>query len=145
MKRILAVIGLMLVTMCVTGCAATQKEISTNLKRQWMLVSMKEFSKDELIHAKASVDLTGKESGTIGYSAFMGCNNLRFQLNELNGNKLYVSGVSGTKMFCPNHLDLENQFIALFPTMKFYSVEGHFLTLRNRDGEEMKFVAADWD
>ncbi|OPC57245.1 META domain-containing protein [Elizabethkingia miricola] len=145
MKRILAVIGLMLVTMCVTGCAATQKEISTNLKRQWMLVSMKEFSKDELIHAKASVDLTGKESGTIGYSAFMGCNNLRFQLNELNGNKLYVSGISGTKMFCPNHLDLENQFMALFPTMKFYSVEGHFLTLRNRDGEEMKFVAADWD
>lgn len=145
MKRILAVIGFMLVTMCVTGCAVTQKEISTNLKRQWMLVSMKEFSKDELIHAKASVDLTTKEPGTVGYSAFMGCNNLRFQLNELNGNKLSVSGVSGTKMFCPNHLDLENQFMALFPTMKFYSVEGHFLTLRNRDGEEMKFVAADWD
>ncbi|AJW63946.1 META domain protein [Elizabethkingia miricola] len=145
MKRILAVIGFMLVTMCVTGCAATQKEISTNLKRQWMLVSMKEFSKGELIHAKASVDLTTKEPGTVDYSAFMGCNNLRFQLNEVNGNKLSVSGVSGTKMFCPNHLDLENQFMDLFPTMKFYSVEGHFLTLRNRDGEEMKFVAADWD
>ncbi|PUB35865.1 heat shock protein HslJ [Elizabethkingia sp. YR214] len=145
MKRILTVIGFMLVTMCVTGCATTQKEISANLKRQWMLVSMKEFSKDELIHAKASVDLTTREAGAIGYSAFMGCNNLRFQLNEVNGNRLSVSGVSGTKMFCPNHLDLENQFIALFPTMKFYNVEGHFLTLRNRDGEEMKFVAADWD
>ncbi|WP_407479594.1 META domain-containing protein [Elizabethkingia miricola] len=145
MKRILSVIGFMLVTMCVIGCVVTQKEISPNLKRQWMLVSMKEFSKDELIHAKASVDLTNREAGVIGYSAFMGCNNLRFQLNEGNGNKLSVSGVSGTKMFCPNHLDLENQFIALFPTMKFYSVEGHFLTLRNRDGEEMKFVAADWD
>ncbi|CAM3662525.1 META domain-containing protein [Elizabethkingia occulta] len=145
MKRILAVIGFMLVTICVTGCATTQKEIGTNLKRQWMLVSMKEFSKDELIHAKASVDLTNREVGAIGYSAFMGCNNLRFRLNETNGNKLSVSGLSGTKMFCPNHLDLENQFIALFPTMKFYSVEGHFLTLRNIDGEEMKFVAADWD
>ncbi|OPC06950.1 heat-shock protein [Elizabethkingia ursingii] len=145
MKRILTVIGFMLVTMCVTGCAVTQKEISSNLKRQWMLVSMKEFSKDELIHAKASVNLTNREAGVKGYSAFMGCNNLRFQLNEGNGNKLSVSGVSGTKMFCPNHLDLENQFIALFPTMKFYSVEGHFLTLKNREGEEMKFVAADWD
>ncbi|OPB86210.1 META domain-containing protein [Elizabethkingia ursingii] len=145
MKRILSVIGFMLVTMCVTGCAVTQKGISSNLKRQWMLVSMKEFSKDELIHAKASVNLTNREAGVKGYSAFMGCNNLRFQLNEGNGNKLSVSGVSGTKMFCPNHLDLENQFIALFPTMKFYSVEGHFLTLKNREGEEMKFVAADWD
>jgi heat shock protein HslJ len=78
-----------------------------------MLVSMKEFSKDELI-CKSICRFSNKESGTIGYSAFMGCNNLRFQLTELNGNKLYVSGVSGTKMFCPNHLDLENQFIALF-------------------------------
>lgn len=62
----------MLVTICVTGCATTQKEIGTNLKRQWMLVSMKEFSKDELIHAKASVDLTNREVGAIGYSAFYG-------------------------------------------------------------------------
>ncbi|HFK5527655.1 TPA: META domain-containing protein [Elizabethkingia anophelis] len=145
MKRILTVIGLMLITMSITGCAVTQKEMSANLKRKWMLISMKEFSKDELMHAKASVDLASKEGLNSNYSAFMGCNNLRFQINEINGNKLSVSGFSGTKMFCSNHLDLENQFIALFPTMKFYSVEGHFLTLRNRDGEEMKFVAADWD
>lgn len=85
--------------MSITGCAFTQKEMSTNLKRKWMLISMKEFSKDELMHAKASLDLASKEEPNSNYSAFMGCNNLRFQINEINGNKISVSGFSGTKMF----------------------------------------------
>lgn len=99
MKRILTIIGLMLITMSITGCAVTQKEMSTNLKRKWMLISMKEFSKDELMHAKASLDLASKEGLNSNYSAFMGCNNLRFQIDEMNRNKLSVSGFPEQKCF----------------------------------------------
>jgi len=144
MKRILPVITLMVLMMSATGCTTTQN-LNTGLQRKWMLISMKEFSKDELMHAQATVDLTSKDGKVSGYTAFMGCNNLSFRLNEKTGNKVSVSRVSGTKMFCPNHLDLENQFISLFPTMNSYSVEGHFLTLTNNNGDKMKFVAADWD
>ncbi len=42
-------------------------------------------------------------------------------------------------------MNLENSFQKKIETMTKYSVEGHFLTLSDHQGNTMKFVAADWD
>jgi heat shock protein HslJ len=42
-------------------------------------------------------------------------------------------------------MKLEQDFGELLPTMKNYEVKGHFLTLKNDNGQTMKFVAEDWD
>jgi heat shock protein HslJ len=48
-------------------------------------------------------------------------------------------------MFCEDKMDLESAFGKALPTMNSYKVEGHYLTLSDENGDEMKFVAADWD
>ncbi len=52
-------------------------------------------------------------------------------------------GVSTAKA-CQD-MSLETAFQKKIETMTKYSVEGHFLTLSDENGNSMKFVAADWD
>ncbi|NAW50472.1 META domain-containing protein [Elizabethkingia argentiflava] len=144
MKRVVLLTVLLFSLMSIVRCVVAQ-DLNYKLQRKWMLVSLKEFSKAELIHAKACIDLTSQAKAASAYVAFMGCNNLSFQLKEGKGNKISISHIGGTRKFCSDHLDLENQFISVFSRMHSYAINGHFLTLTNKEGEKMVFVAADWD
>lgn len=42
-------------------------------------------------------------------------------------------------------MNLEMAFQKKIETMTTYSIEGHFLTLSDGNGNSIKFVAADWD
>ena len=120
---------------------APQKEISS-LKRKWMLVEFQGFTKEELIQKKAYLDLTHLEKGG---GAKMGCNSIFFSVKLKNNHKINFSGVGSTMMYCDGNVKLEENFGKLLPTITKYQVKGHFLTLKNKNGQTMKFVAEDWD
>ena len=120
---------------------APQKEVSS-LKRKWMLVEFQGFTKEELIQKKAYLDLTHFERGG---SEKMGCNSIFFSVNLKNNHRIHFSGVGSTMMYCDGNMKLEENFGKLLPTITKYQVKGHFLTLKNKNGQTMKFVAEDWD
>lgn len=120
---------------------APQKEVSS-LKRKWMLVEFQGFTKEELIQKKAYLDLTHLDKGG---GAKMGCNSIFFSVKLKNNHKINFSGVGSTMMYCDGNMKLEENFGKLLPTITKYQVKGHFLTLKNKNGQTMKFVAEDWD
>ena len=120
---------------------APQKEVSS-LKRKWMLVDFQGFTKEELIQKKAYLDLTHLDKGG---GAKMGCNSIFFSVKLKNNHKINFSGVGSTMMYCDGSMKLEENFGKLLPTITKYQVKGHFLTLKNKNGQTMKFVAEDWD
>lgn len=120
---------------------APQKEVSS-LKRKWMLVEFQGFTKEELIQKKAYLDLTHLEKGG---GAKMGCNSIFFSVKMKNNHRINFSGVGSTMMYCDGNMKLEENFGKLLPTITKYQVKGHFLTLKSKNGQTMKFVAEDWD
>lgn len=120
---------------------APQKKVSS-LKRKWMLVEFQGFTKEELIQKKAYLDLTHLEKGG---GAKMGCNSIFFSVKLKNNHRIHFSGVGSTMMYCDGNMKLEENFGKLLPTITKYQVKGHFLTLKNKNGQTMKFVAEDWD
>lgn len=120
---------------------APQKEVSS-LKRKWMLFEFQGFTKEELMQKKAYLDLTHLEKGG---GAKMGCNSIFFSVKLKNNHRINFSGVGSTMMYCDGNMKLEDNFGKLLPTITKYQVKGHFLTLKNKNGQTMKFVAEDWD
>ena len=120
---------------------APQKEVSS-LKRKWMLVEFQGFTKEELIQKKAYLDLTHLDKGG---GAKMGCNSIFFSVKLKNNHRINFSGVGSTMMYCDGNVKLEENFGKLLPTITKYQVKGHFLTLKNKNGQTMKFIAEDWD
>lgn len=144
MRKILLSLFAVLLLGVVINCSS-MPEKNPGLQRQWMLISFDKFSKDELMKNKAEVNLTGEmKNGKIQGGAHMGCNNMFFTSEFKNGGKVKIYGVGSTMKACQN-MDLETAFIRKFDKMTKYSVEGHFLTLSDENGNSMKFVAADWD
>jgi len=74
----------------------------------------------------------------------MGCNQMSFVSEFKKGGKVKISNGVSTMKACQD-MNLETSFQKKFETMTKYSVEGHFLTLTDDNGNSMKFVAADWD
>lgn len=144
MKKILFPLFVVLFLGLVFSCSSVPDK-NPSIQRQWMLVSLDGFSKDQLIAHKAEINLTGKlEKGKIQGSAYMGCNQMSFNSEFKNDGTLKVSQGVSTMKACQD-MALESYFQKKFETMTKYSVVGHFLTLSDNQGNTMKFVAADWD
>ncbi|MCS3530105.1 META domain-containing protein [Chryseobacterium sp. JUb7] len=144
MKKILVSIFTVLCLGILINCASVQTK-NPHIQREWMLVSLNGFTKDQLIKNKAGINLTAsKEGQKIKGGAFMGCNKMFFTSEFKSNGKVSISGLGSTMMACQN-MDLETYFSTNFEKMTKYSVEGHFLTLSDDKGNQMKFVAADWD
>lgn len=144
MKRILVSFFAVLLLGAVVSCSSVPEK-NPNLQRQWMLISFGNFPKEELIKNKAEINLTSTiEKGKIKGRAIMGCNNMFFTSEFKTGGKVKISGVGSTLKACQN-MELETAFGQKFDKMTNYSIEGHFLTLSDDNGNAMKFVAADWD
>ncbi|WP_347216518.1 META domain-containing protein [Chryseobacterium sp.] len=144
MKKILFPLLAVLFLSVVFNCSAVPDK-NPSIQRQWMLVSFDGFSKDQLIAHKAEINLTGKmEKGKIQGSAYMGCNQMSFNSEFKKDSTVKISQGVSTMKACQD-MNLEISFQKKFETMMKYSVEGHFLTLSDNQGNTMKFVAADWD
>lgn len=134
--KILGVFSLIFLMNC-----QVQNQSSQNIQRKWMLVNFKNYEKDYLVKAKAYLDLTNPEMA----SANMGCNSLSFQIKKKSEGKISFSQGISTMMACQNFMDLEQDFSKELSLVKSYKIDGHFLTLFGENGNEMKFVAEDWD
>lgn len=144
MKKILLSLFAVLLLGAVLNCSSMPDK-NPSLQRQWMLVSLDGFSKDQLMANKAEMNLTAKMlDGKIQGSAYMGCNQMSFVTEFKKGGKVKISKGVSTMKACQN-MELETSFQRKIETMTKYSMEGHFLTLTDDNGNSMKFVAADWD
>ncbi|SHE61694.1 META domain-containing protein [Chryseobacterium vrystaatense] len=144
MKKILTSFFAVLLLAAVVNCSAVPEK-NPGLQRQWMLISFDQFSKEELIKNRAEINLTGAiEKGKIRGGAHMGCNSMFFTSEFKSDGKVKISGVGSTLKACQN-MELETAFGQKFDKMTNYTIEGHFLTLSDNNGNSMKFVAADWD
>lgn len=140
MKKIFILFTLLVITACTTRMSAPE-----HLKREWMLISFNDFTKQELTELKGNINLTDQGDTKGRYIANMGCNNMFFTAQFSETGKVEFSQVGSTRMFCDRAMDLESAFSEALPKVKNYKIEGHFLTLTDQDGNVMKFVAADWD
>lgn len=128
----------------VLNCTAN-KVNNQHYQREWMMVSFDQFSKQQLIENNAEINLAGEKTGNkVKGTATMGCNKIFFTAELKNNGKINISEIGSTKMACKN-MELENAFMKKFANMKNYLIEGHRLTLSDGNGNEMKFIAADWD
>lgn len=144
MKKILLPLFTVLLLGVVLNCSAMPDK-NPVLQRQWMLVSLDGFSRDQLIANKAEMNLTGNMmKGKIQANAYMGCNRMSFVSEFKKGGKVKFSKGISTMKACQD-MNLESSFQKKIETMTHYSIEGHFLTLSGDHGNSMKFVAADWD
>lgn len=144
MKNILSAFLAFFVLTLFLNCSAS-KGNNPHYQREWMMVSMDAFTKQQLIDNKAGINLTGEKIGNqVKGTAKMGCNSIFFLFELKNSGKIKISGVGSTMMACEN-MELENAFMKNFENMNRYKIDGHRLTLSDPNGNEMKFVAADWD
>lgn len=144
MKNIILSFFAVFILTAVTNCSSTQVN-NQHYQREWMMVSFDKFTKQELIENEAGINLTGEKTGRqIKGTAKMGCNRIFFEAELKNRGKIKISGLVGAEMVCAN-MELENTFMKKFEKMTHYKIEGHRLTLSDGFGNEMKFVAADWD
>jgi heat shock protein HslJ len=121
----------------------SKKEVNVttpqNNNRIWMLVAFKDYEKDYFVKKNCFLDLTDKERA----SAKMGCNNLSFNY-KIDGAKItFANGIS-TRMACQD-MKLEYEFSKDILEIKSFSIKGHQLTLISETGQNMIFVAQDWD
>lgn len=115
------------------------------LQREWLMVSFKNYGKPGLIKNNAKIDLTlPAEYGIIKGTGFMGCNNMFFRSQFKPNGRVKISEIKSTGKLCPDN-QLENDFSEIFKNMTRYIIEGHFLILTDKQGNSMKFIAADWD
>lgn len=118
------------------------KEDYNYLKRKWMLVQLKNFSKDTLVKYQANIDLTSKDNDG---KAYAGCNQIQFGYKTNTNNKINLNNIVSTYMYCENVSELESSFIESLGSTTTYNLKGHFLTLITKSNDSIKFVAVDWD
>lgn len=144
MKNILSLLFAFFILNLVLNCSAAKLD-NQHYQRQWMLISLDGFTKEELVKNKAEINLTApSKDRKIRGTAMMGCNNMFFTLEFKSKNRVEISGLGSTLMACQD-MNLETEFSKAFEKMTRYVINGHFLTLYDEKGAQMKFIAADWD
>ena len=124
---------------------ASGKNNPDELNRQWMLVEFQNFSRDLMVKNNAQMDLSQTKSPKNLWKAKMGCNQMFFEADFKANGTVKFSDVGSTMMYCENSMKLEDAFVKALPLMTKYKIDGHHLTLTDAKGNQMKFVAADWD
>ena len=144
MKNSLLIFVTVFAFFALTNC---QSQVSTaqNTNREWMLVEFQDFSKDLMIKNKAKLDLSKTTNSDKQFTANMGCNGMFGQATFKANGTVAFSKMGSTMMFCSENMNLETEFVKILPAITMYKVEGHRLTLSNKNGVTLKFVAADWD
>lgn len=147
MKNLKIVLSILFTGFLLWSCTSqsVKTKVNKNLQKEWMLVSFEHFSKGDLIKSQAKMNLIPNTEKTNQYSAKMGCNNLFFTAKMMSGDKIEFSQIGSTMMYCEGMMELESAFGKALPTMNSYKISGHYLTLSNGKGNEMKFLTADWD
>ena len=144
MKKAISIFLGFLCLALVVNCSAVGVQ-NREIQRQWMMISFKNFTKEQLVKSKSEINLTSAiKDGKIQSTAFISCNRMFFTAEIKSKNKIEFSGIGSTLMACEN-MKLEDEFSKELKKMKNYTEEGHFLTVTDNKGSIRRFIAADWD
>lgn len=129
-----------------SACAANPAPVAEpGLKRVWVVSEWPGFTREQLTAAQARIDFSALPHG----GAYMGCNQLRFQVAETDplqaSGHLSIGPVAATRMHCPDRMDLEQAFGQQFHRFTHYRLAGHRLTLEDGEGRTIRLIAEDWD
>lgn len=144
MKKLFAIPLIVLFLGFLFSCTSQKQNIS-QLEKEWHLVSFKNYTKDNLMKAKANMDLSPAKTNPGQFGAYMGCNRMFFNAKFNPNGTVKFSDVGSTMMYCDKWMDLETQFAKELPQITKYKIEGHYLILSAENGSTMKFLASDWD
>ena len=144
MKLFIYKIFLLFFVFNMTTCSSQKLDPET-YQRQWMLVSFKKYTRDFLVKNKAYLDISPTKSAPNQYRAYMGCNNISIKGEFKKDGTVKFGDFMSTYMYCEDNQGLEKTFIYELSKMSKFKIDGHQLTLSDGKGNEMKFVAADWD
>jgi heat shock protein HslJ len=141
MKPTFFLTAILLLISCHSKINKTEEIIDKpNINRVWKLVEFQKFSIETLIQKKASLDMSKHKVAT----ASMGCNGISTNYEiKLNSEITFSEGMR-TQMAC-EEMKLEDDFLRILPKMNNYKISGHQLTLSNKEGDKMVFIAQDWD
>ena len=129
-----------IILMIQTFSACKNVEIPQHLyQRSWKLVEIRGFDKETLI--KNNVTLNLEKNGNIASS---GCLTKRVKVKWLSRERIKIQGFYDISKDC-RVSNLDQYFMTTLQNVKFYHLDGHSLTLSSKDGQKIKFVAADWD
>jgi heat shock protein HslJ len=116
-----------------------EKNDTQNINRYWMLVEFKNYSKEYLIKKEAFLDLKTNRA-----VSKMGCNNISYEFELKNNSEITFTKGIATQMAC-TEMQLEDDFMKILNSITNYKIIGHQLTLSNKNGDKMVFIAQDWD
>ena len=133
---------LLAVLLVITSCATGKKAGGTAqplTSTKWVLTSFTDSGKDNKVsNSRAFIKFDDSKQSVGGNGS---CNNFGGSYT-LDGNKLSVSKVFSTKMFCQDVQKTEDSFLRLLETATRYEIKGDHLTIYNAQGAILHFTAA---
>lgn len=142
MKKFYLLFTLAFVVLFVS-CSQNRKLVYENsLERQWMLKTLPGVTYEELLAARAEINLTNlKTTGAYG-----GCNRIFFTTKTGGNHSISFTGIGSTKMYCEKFMKTENSLVSTLQLVDRYELNGHQITFKDAAGKVlMTAVAADWD
>lgn len=127
-----------------SSCSPNKIIMTTDtIQRQWMLKTLPGFSGNELMAAKAMINLTDFNRG----GAFAGCNKIFFNVKTGTDNKITITNAGSTKMYCEDKMKMEDALSkALADIVKYEFTAPHQVAFKDASGKVVATaVAADWD
>ena len=128
---------LILGTACISGGESAAPEDNLD-GTQWILTAMGPESNPTTPLPDAPIDLAFKDARVLGTG---GCNRY-FADYEIDGGKLKIGPAGATKMMCPEHATLEDQYLGILPKAQTFSVKGKNLSLQC-EGAKLQFVKGE--
>lgn len=140
LKNIIVFITLLIVF---TSCSPNNKiAVPDPLQRQWMLKTLPGITYDELVSARADINLSNLQQP----GAYGGCNRIFFSLERGKDNSFNFKNIGATKMYCDKTMHVEDTLVKALQQIRKYKVDGHQIVFSNASGEIIATaVAADWD
>jgi heat shock protein HslJ len=124
---------------CTIKNAQQAAEIYTIKDSYWMLISLKGQDLPEVTNTKTAY--IRFEEGDNQVKGFTGCNKFTGKY-EMTENSLNLSGLSTSRMMCPN-IEMENYLIGLLENVTAYQLSDNILTLYHNDEAVATFRAGN--
>lgn len=127
------------------SCHSAKPESTARLDRKWMLIGMPGYTKEQLAGKNAYLDMSPQKTKSGHYPAFAGCNQMTVIGNFSAKGTAMVKNIASTFMACPDGEELERTFATLLKEAKTYTLHGHYFIIHTTKGQDLSFVAEDWD
>lgn len=144
MKKSFSFLLLSVLLISILSCSQNKNAMtSETVKREWMLKTLPGLTSDELVAARASINLADlSKSG-----AFGGCNRIFFTTKTGKAGAISFTNIGATRMYCEDKMKVEDALVKALPLINKYELTApHQVAFKDASGKVIATaVAADWD